>query len=251
MNESATDVIVARASRSEPLGSMLAGSIAAHVAAIVVLLLLPLSGATDEAPRPVMMISLAGSEGPVTTGITPIGGRAVQEVAPPARVRQPETPPAKAQARMTLPPEKPVPPRETKKSPPEATSSQPSKGAEVTEGNTPVDTGARGHGFGSSSGGSGTASVQLDSDFCCTEYVATIQQLIRRNWDQNQGLRGATVMKFTILKDGRLNAIEVERPSGQPVLDLAARRALAVTTLPPLPDRYTNPTLTVYVTFTY
>jgi outer membrane biosynthesis protein TonB len=45
--------------------------------------------------------------------------------------------------------------------------------------------------------------------------------------------------------------IKLERSSGFDVLDIEAARALRLTRLPPLPDRYLNPTLTIHLDFDY
>ena len=59
---------------------------------------------------------------------------------------------------------------------------------------------------------------------------------IRRNWKQNQQATGVVLMKFTILRNGQITDIEVEKSSGNPPLDLASQRALVNTrTLAPLP----------------
>jgi TonB family protein len=58
-------------------------------------------------------------------------------------------------------------------------------------------------------------------------------------------------MKFTILRDGTIQAPQVERPSGFLALDNAAMRAVQLTRLPPLPPDFDNSTLTVHVTFEY
>jgi outer membrane biosynthesis protein TonB len=58
-------------------------------------------------------------------------------------------------------------------------------------------------------------------------------------------------MRFTIRRDGAIDLLRVERPSGFVVLDTAAERALGLTRLPPLPAAYPNPTLTALLTFTY
>jgi TonB family protein len=102
------------------------------------------------------------------------------------------------------------------------------------------------------SGGGGTG-AQLDvGDFCCPEYIVTMQELINRNWSSKQESAGVTVMKFTIQRDGRLTNIEREKPSGQPTLDYLSERALLLTKqLPPLPAAYTQQSLTVHLTFEY
>ena len=124
--------------------------------------------------------------------------------------------------------------------------------AEPQTGVTRTETGARGQGFGLSTGGSGGSGVQLDTaNFCCPEYIEQMVTLIQRNWQAGQGVRGATVMKFTITRDGLIQGVMVERPSGFLVLDLAAERALLTTRLPELPVPFPNPSLTVHITFEY
>jgi TonB family protein len=94
--------------------------------------------------------------------------------------------------------------------------------------------------------------VQLDvSNFCCPEYIEQMVRLIQDNWQMNQGIRGATVMKFTIARAGTIDDVMVERPSGFLALDLAAQRALLTTRLPQLPTAFPNPSLTVHITFEY
>lgn len=259
MSESATDVIVSRSRRSEPLGPMVVVSVAGHAVGVVALVMLAAFAPEPEPVRPVMMISLnAGAPGPVTGGLTEIGGREVKEVAPPEAIKRPEPPPPPAPPKMSLPAEKPkpAPKTEARKTTP-APEPQVTKqaGPEITKGSTPVDTGARGTGFGASSaGGSGAPQVSLDgvTDFCCNEYLLTMVELIRARWDKNQGgARGTTMMKFTIYRDGRIDNVEIEKSSNLRVLDLAAQRALLSTKLPQLPSQYTNQTLTVHVRFDY
>ncbi len=117
---------------------------------------------------------------------------------------------------------------------------------------TRTETGARGQGFGLSTGGSGGSGVQLDvADFCCPEYIEQMVTLIQRSWQAGQGVRGATVMRFTITRGGSIESVMVERPSGFLALDLAAERALLTTRLPELPPRFPNRSLTVHITFEY
>jgi len=78
-----TDIIVARAQVSERVNAMVLWSIAAHMALLAFMILMPASwrGAMDEGPRTVMTISLGGAPGPRNGGLTTMGGRTVQ--APP------------------------------------------------------------------------------------------------------------------------------------------------------------------------
>ncbi len=134
---------------------------------------------------------------------------------------------------------------------------KPSTGAEVRSGAARVETPNAATvpfgGLAERSGASSTGGVRLDvANFCCPEYVETMSQRIRSNWDKRQGAVGQTVVKFTIRRDGMLTNVEVEKPSGNPLLDLESRLAILNTRqLPPLPAPFDKPTLTVYLTFDY
>jgi len=93
---------------------------------------------------------------------------------------------------------------------------------------------------------------QAPDDACCPEYLATMIQLIQRNWSAKQQVAGDTLMKYTIQRDGRLSNVEIEKTSGYFALDQTAQRALLVTRqLPPLPPQFTENTLTVHLIFRY
>ena len=147
-----------------------------------------------------------------------------------------------------------VPPRVTqKKAPDDAKSKVVPKATEATRGDARVETGLKTTGFGLSMGGGGGTSGYLDvQNFCCPDYLATMIQLIQKNWNGRQNTPGATLMKFTIQRDGRLTDVELERSSGYFALDQTAQRSLLVTRqLPPLPGAFPEPTLTVHLTFQY
>jgi TonB family protein len=111
---------------------------------------------------------------------------------------------------------------------------------------------ARGQGFGLSSGGGGTGSVLHTANFCCPVYIALMIDAIKRNWDQNQLAGGFTVIKYTIHRVGRITDIQLERSCGYPALDYMAQRSLQLTRqLQPLPGLFTEPSLTVSLTFEY
>ena len=191
--------------------------------------------------------------------MTAMGGRPVQEVKPPDEPvkREAVRPPAAKVPEMTVPRENArptkAPPREVKSAPDEARGRTPTRGAEKTAGTATADTGVRGQGFGLSSGGGPGSGSTLDvADFCCPEYLATMMLMIKRAWNPNQGSAGQAIVKFTIQRDGRLTDIAVFGKSGLETLDLAAQRAvLATRQLPPLPDAFPNPTLTVRLSFRY
>ena len=185
-----TDIIVARSRPSERLTAMTAWSVTLHIVLVAAILFVP-TRAAQQAPRTVMTISLGGAPGPRDGGMTQAGGRTVQAVPPPEPVRRAETPPAPTRPAMTLPDPRartrPQPKPES--APKDATSRTLSTGEQPREGTTRVETGARGQGFGLSTGGGGGTGVQLDvANFCCPEYLEQMVSLIQRNWDQNQGV---------------------------------------------------------------
>ena len=258
-----TDVLRDRQGEPDGLQKMLVASVAAHIALAALVTVAPHWGAATTAPpRTIMTISIAGGgAGPVNGGLTSIGGRPIQEQTPPAEPpkREAVRPPAVKEPEMTIPlraakPAKPVAKTEVKQAPTEARGRTPTRGAQVTPGNSIAETGVRGQGFGlSTGGGPGTgSSLEITGDFCCPGYIATMVDRIRGAWNQNQGSRGMSFVKFTIQRDGRLTDYIVEKPSGSTPLDLAALRAVAVTkSLPPLPNEYPNPTLVVHLSFEY
>jgi len=241
---------------------MVAVSVGAHVLFAAGLLLTPARflGRVAEPPRTVMTISLGGGGVTDSGGMTPMGGRAVQIQTPPEEVPKPEPvrPPAAKAPEMALPRRdvkvnnKTAPAPKVTQAPDDARGRTPSKGAQTVKGSTSAETLVRGQGFGLSSGGGPGGGSRLDvGDFCCPEYIQTMVQRIKSIWQMNQGVSGEVNIKFTIQRDGRITDTSVEKSSGNFALDLAARRAVAVTQLPPLPDAFPNPTLGVHLNFQY
>ena len=255
MTETVTDIIIARSRQAEGLQTMVLWSTVGHVV-VVAFLLLAGTGSVEDRPQTVMTISLGGAPGPQTGGLTQMGARAVQEQAPPEIPARPVLmPPAAVPPKMTLPDPKAKPSPQPKpvKAPPESAAKRANTGAQPTDGNARAETPVvRGQGFGLSSAGGGGGPVQLDvSDFCCPDYLAQMVTFIQRSWDQNQGVVGSTTVKFTIARDGTIQAPLVERPSGFLALDSSAMRAVQITKLPPLPAAFPNPSLTVHMRFDY
>jgi TonB family protein len=249
MSEATTDVIVARSHDVDRLSTMVLWSIGAHLVVTALIVLMP-HPKTDLAPKQVMTITIGGAPGP-RTGMTQMGARAVQ--APEPAVKKAETAPAPVKPEMTLPDPTLKPRQQPKNAPKEATAKTVSTGAEPQAGTAKAETRVRGQGFGlSSAGGGGTGGVTVDAvNFCCPDYITTMAELVTQNWNGKQGLVGLTTMMFTIQKDGRIEGIQVENGSGFIALDNEAARALRFVRLPPLPTRYTNPTLTVHLEFAY
>ncbi len=253
-----TDVLRDRMQAPAGLQGMVVVSVAAHVVLAAALLLTPARFFSRESdpPRTVMTISLGGNAGADSGGMTTIGGRPVQVQTEEAAKRDAARPPAAKTPEMTLPregakPTKATPAPAVKQAPDEARGRTPTRGAQTSAGTAVADTGVRGQGFGLSSGGKGFGGTLDVADFCCPEYLQTMVQRIHSVWAQKQGTTGECVIKFTIQRDGKITDTSVEKGSGNTALDLAARRAVAVTQLPPLPDAFPNPTLTVHGIFQY
>ena len=255
----------ARAKDAEGIRGPLAISAGAHVAALAVMLLGPsswlggLGSPAAEEPDVVMAIRLGGPEGPGEGGETPLGGRPIQQILPLEEARRPLwiQPPTPAPPEMTVPTEdarrRPEPETEVDTVPEEARGRTPTRGPELLDGSTMADTGVEGIGIGLSGGGLGGSDGELDlANFCCPEYLSTMLQLIRRQWDANQQVPGVSVVRFTIRRDGAVGGVAVDHSSGYLALDMSAQRAVLLTSqLPPLPGAFTEPSLTVRLTFEY
>ena len=258
----ATDVLRDRMQTPAGLQRMISVSVAVHLA-LAAALIFGRDGLLrrHDVPPTLMTISLSGSAGPENGGMTALGGRPVQAVTQPedALKREAARPPAVKTPDMTVPlPNakalKATPGPTVKQAPDEARGRTPTKGAQPAFGSAIADTGVRGQGFGLSTGGGAGSGSSLDitGDFCCPEYLSTMVMRIRSAWNQNQGASGASVIKFTIRRDGSIVDALIERQSGTTTLDTAALRAVLTTrTLPPLPDAFPNPTLTVHLNFQY
>jgi len=256
MQEAVSDILIARAQQPEGMSRMLAVSLTAHLTLLAAFMLVPAEWRSGRAPTQpsLMQISLGGSVGVDSGGMTPISGRPVQTVTPEARPSPvaPAAPKPEMVESTTKP--TPRPPVKPVEKPADSKSRTPTAGREIKSGSANVDTpGAVAVPFGglsTSSAGDGQAYTDY-ANFCCPAYLQTLIQLIRRNWNQNQGSSGMVLMKFSILRDGRIVDIEHEKASGQYMLDTEAKRALSKTILPPLPREFPEERLTVHLYFNY
>ena len=259
MREAVSDILDLRARQAEGLSRMVIVSLVAHGVLISMLVLVPRSwiGSARKPPTNVMTISLGGAPGPDAGGMTQLSARPVQTVATPEPKRV-ETAPAVKQPEMVAPDvtakTRPKPPTKLDKPVDKSASRKPTSGEAVKSGDALANTKGQQIPFGglSTSGGGGTGATLDVKDFCCPEYISTMVQRIRANWSQQQGAAGNTIVKFTIRRDGMLTNVEVERSSGNTVLDLESRRAVLYTRqLPPLPAQFNEPFLTVHLDFGY
>jgi TonB family protein len=257
--EAVSDILQSRKREPGGLKQTAVISLAAHAVAVAIVLMIPsVMPRPARSPRVMMSISLGGSPGPNTGGMQMIGGKPIQaaqpstdpQIAKPIQPSVAVTPPAMA---LPDPKQKPrTPPKAT------ATSKDPAgtavgKGFETRAGTAKVDTGAKGEGFGLSTGGTGgDGGIKVPGNFCCPEYLVDLRDRITKNWNQNQKIAGNVVMGFTIQRNGQITDIEVIKTSGNTILDLAAQRALINTRmLAPLPAGYSPQRLPVELVFEY
>src|ERR1044071_9445025 len=95
--DAVSEVLVARAPKSDGMTSMLGASAIAHVAVVTAFVFLPawLFGADNKPPETIMEISLGGPEGPDKAGLSSISARAIQkEVIETKKAIEPVRPPA-------------------------------------------------------------------------------------------------------------------------------------------------------------
>jgi TonB family protein len=254
--DAVSQVLIARAARTDGLGSMLGASAIAHIVVVGLFVFLPAAwfGAKFEQPDTVMQISLGGPIGEDKAGLTPITSRTIQQVQPELKNKvEPIRPPSATTPEMIDPTK--APPKKTpvnKVDAKDPKSNRPTKGDELKQGSSIADNKARGQGFGGLSSGGGGTGVQLEvGDFCCPEYLATMTSLIKANWNNQQNATGIARMRFVIQRDGRIVDVSVLQSSGVQTLDFFAERALRLTKLPPLPAGYTERALAVRLAFEY
>ena len=220
---------------------------------------------TATKPRaPSMTISLGGSGADRPTERRPDSNRRTARAGPEAAGRQAEARSGASACRQgagdddAAGPARPTKSKTAlqpvKQAPDEARGRTPTHGAEVVEGSAVAETGARGQGFGLSTGGAPGSGATLDvADFCCPEYIVQMIERIRSNWDRHAESTAVVVVRFTIERDGTITgAVGGEKQRRTTALDFAAQRAVVIARqLPPLPPQFPNRTLTVHLNFQY
>jgi TonB family protein len=214
-------------------------------------------GPQPTAPKVVVHISLGGSAGPKTGGMEQLGGRPIVAAQPTSdpSIAKPLRPVLREEPKLVFP----DPRSKSKTTPKNATTSKDpngtatGRGAETQAGTAKIETGAKGQGFGLSTGGGGGGDgSRLEvANFCCPEYLFDMKDRIEGVWNKQQQSTGIVVMKYTILRNGTINDIQVERPSGNLLLDRESQRALTLARLAPLPTAFPDDHLTVHLEFQY
>ena len=254
MKEAVDDILALRARDPAGLSRIMTFSFAVHIGIMAAVLLAPAGWLRRDATLPpVMTISLGGTVGPQTSGMTAAGARPVEKATPePKRLEVIKSVAAKPDV-MTVPvtPKKaaPVQPAELPK-PPASVAPPPATGRQVQPGTSPAETGAKGTGTGLTIGGGGTGAQVTMSEFCCPGYIAEMTAAIRATWQEKQSERGQVIVKFTVQRDGRITD-EVVEQGATFLLNNASLRPLHGLRLKPLPAEVTETTLTFHLTFVY
>ncbi len=248
-----------------PLG--LALSVAFHVRVAGGLVALSLRPAAPPQEVKVTWISLpptggtAGGESPMEEGKTGQRIRRTEEVAP----KHDERAGQEKQADLTgtkvaKPAAKGTNPDLASK----GTSALPSKCANPVK--TPT-TGATGKGGGGGIGegtggypglpattgvGGGSGQIGIEGDFPFAYWPRAVQERVTYNWNRISSAQGRVQIYFRVLRDGRVEGIRIEVPSGNRALDesalLAVRRSDPVLRLP---DGFEGDSIGVRFWFTY
>jgi len=258
--DAVTQVLLDRSREAQKFSRMVVVSLLLHGVLITAFTVVPrlLPSPAARPPERVMNISLAGPEGPIQ-GRNPMSAKPIQEAVPPTVKPKNDAPPALPKPEMVeavksaKPPPKAVAKPEPKKEVPQLHGRTPTQGKEVTPGAARVDTGGAPTSFGGlATGGGGMNSVYTNvGDFCCPEYLTTMQRLIYRNWQERQGQDGSNVVRLTIHRDGSISDVAMDK-NATDFLNLASLRAVTQTQrLPPLPNAYGGDRLTVYLVFQY
>lgn len=252
--DAVSEVLVARTAKPDGLTSMVGWSAMVHLAMVAAVAFVPGAwfGSLEREPEVIMQISLGGPIGPVDGGLATLGGRTIQQVVETKKAVEQVRPPAAPTPAMIeptkAPPRKTTPTKSDAKDP---RSTVPTKGAEIQKGTAIAETGAKGQGFGLSSGAGGKGGYVDVVNFCCPGYLATMKDQIMLNWSSKQGTVAETQMRFVVQRDGRIADITVERSSGRADLDYLASRSLQLAKLPPLPAEFNGSVLPVYLWFEY
>ena len=255
--DAVSEVLLDRSREVDKITGMIAVSMVAHVALLALVAVMPRQWSARQDNAHVMTISLAGAPGP-DQGRNPIAAKTIQVAVPETVKPKNDAPPALIKPEMTesvktlkVEP-KAIPKPDVKKPEPQLHGRTPTEGKEVNQSTARIETHGSTFGTGLATGGGGGGAARTDvADFCCPEYIETMQRMIRPNWQERQGQPGTNTLKFVIRRDGTITDIVVEK-SANPFLDLASKRALILTQrLPPLPAAFTQDHLTVHLDFEY
>jgi TonB family protein len=235
----------------------MAWSFAVHLAAALAFIFVPGEWWHSTAEQPdVMVISIAGSPGADTGGFNPLGSRVVEEVKPQPKRPEPVAPSTSkpAAAPVTVEPPKAPPKPPDSQAPPDPVAPPQATGTQVQQGTSKVETGVQNsQGTGLAQGGQGLGKPDLEVDnFCCHDWLDIVILRIREEWRPPPNLRGTTMVRFVINRDGTFRDAETLTPSGIGLFDRAAKSAILTVgakKVPPIPPAHQPDFLAVRLTF--
>jgi TonB family protein len=102
------------------------------------------------------------------------------------------------------------------------------------------------------------SAISFDTkDFDFGPYAAVLYRIVKSNWfipyaARELGLKGVTVIRFRIMKDGRVTGLHLLSPSGIDPFDAAALNSIQLSNpLPALPEEYSKDSVGVTFSFYY
>ena len=253
MTEAVSDVLELRALPERGFSRAVTGSFVVHVLGVIALFFAHQYVVAHPPVKPKLMtITLGGSTGPRSTGMTTASARPVEQEAPQPK-REPVktassqssvmTLPVKSQPKVTPPVDRALPITSMPK--------PPTTGAQVRPGTSLAETGSTAQDKGLTVGGSGGSAATLEvKDFCCPDYITMILQRIEDKWNKNVPGRGFTILKFTIHRDGSITDISTDSTTNQ-FFENQSRSALVLARLPPLPAEFKDDHLVIHLRFPY
>lgn len=212
--DAVSEVLVARMPKDDGLGSMLGASAIGHIVLVGLFVFLPAwwFGAQNNPPETIMQISLGGPIGPNDGGVSTLGGRAIQQVVPVEAKRpiEPVRPPSAKTPEMIEPTK--APPRKTTPNKVDAKdprSTKPTVGKEIQKGSSIAETGAKGVGFGLSSGGGGGGGHLEVSNFCCPDTSRRWRRRSRATGTASRALPAESTCASSSRETGALSTLRL------------------------------------------
>lgn len=102
----------------------------------------------------------------------------------------------------------------------------------------------------------GLSNLKIDTqDFPFVYYITILQNRIQGNWQppyqaSEQQEKMSALVRFQVLKNGKIANVSLEKSSGRYLFDQAAQRAVySADPLPPLPDEFYGEFLSVHIEF--
>ena len=244
----------------------LAASVAFHAAVVAAIVLAPKASAPPEETK-VTWVSLpgmgspgpAGGSSPTEEGKQGERQRRVEEVAPQSTAK-PGTVTPNAFGEKPTPAAKGTNPDPTSlgKAPVAAKGKNPSPslvpGAAGAGNGSGLGEGTGVPGLKATSGVAGGSGLigDIDSDFPFVWYLQQVQTRITNNWSRLSAAQGRVQIYFRIKRDGGLDGIRIEVPSGNGTLDQSALLAVKRSDpLPGLPEGFPGSSLGVRFWFTF